>query len=1060
MSKKLFIKTFIIIIFICGLSNFASASTYLPDAIGGRNIILGPEGSPYIVDHLTILPGSIVRISAGTVFKFVNSSSFIDIQGILLINANADNPAYFTSIKDDTVGGDTNEDGNTTTPSVGDWGAVLVSGSIGDGHLNGVNIRYAGAPIDGISAGIINKGFKFGLSGGSISNSGYYGVYQSETSSTSESGLSGASSVVDSTISGHSIGIGVFHGEFYVSNTILSNNTEYGVYNDSSTNQVTSENNDWGDPSGPYHPILNPGGIGSRVSDYIDFEPWISTPPNESCTPGTEGCNSSVLFFPGFEGTRLYELGDTGSVYCGPGITGDDCKHDEELWLSRSSENHERLSLNTNGESMNEIYTFNDTQKLEGDGDELGILDDAYSVNIYQSFLHDLKDWKNENLIEDYAFIPYDWRLSLNDVITNGHLDTLGHLSYEDNAQSFSNSFILQKLQSLQESSRTGKVTIVAHSNGGLVAKALVQKLKDGNNPLYEKIDKIILVATPQIGTPEGLVALLHGIDLGPLGMIMSTERTRQLAENMPGVYNLLPSASYFTTFEPQYATDKIISFPDEPFFEPQTSQYGLFVSNATELENFVLGTDGRTKPTYYDTDNPNIGNGNLYNQAKSVHEILDTWTPHPDTKVIQVAGWGEETLAGIKYKEIFTLNCPPGVYSGLGCVPGTKMSFNKREVVDGDATVVVPSALWMSETNPNVERWYVDLFRLNSSNTPILGVDREHKDILEVPNLRNFIKAQVQNIGFVDSESIILDSNANLVSNENRLHFALHSPLTLGITDTTTGKYTGLDPLTGEVKNEIPDVNYEQIGEVQFLSVPAGVPYTLVMQGYEQGSFALDVEKQVGNDVLGVTSFQGIPSGIDTIATMDIPIDFRVDTSELKIDNNGDNIVDKTLDATPDGVTVYDTTAPEISITFNQVTKEVGYSAIDDLPTTFTHSNISITAKDTQNNTSILNFTKFKEKPTRLKFSFNTIKRNEVNTAFPNTNVLYDWQLDKNNNLTDLDTKVMIKGVEKYIFNYKKKENITIIKTKVGNTTTTTTKQGFVSVTIKTEKDEVKVNY
>ena len=95
--------------------------------------------------------------------------------------------------------------------------------------------------------------------------------------------------------------------------------------------------------------------------------------------------------------------------------------------------------------------------------------------------------------------------------------------------------------------------------------KLLFKKLKDTNNPLYNKIDKIIFVAVPQVGTPDAFVALLHGTELGH-GFIMNKDRSRQLSENMSTIYNLLPSAGYFTTVDPAFAVDKIASFENIPF--------------------------------------------------------------------------------------------------------------------------------------------------------------------------------------------------------------------------------------------------------------------------------------------------------------------------------------------------------------------------------------------------------------------------------------------------------------------------------------------------------------
>ncbi|MFH1278033.1 MAG: right-handed parallel beta-helix repeat-containing protein [Candidatus Eisenbacteria bacterium] len=46
----------------------------------------------------------------------------------------------------------------------------------------------------------------------------------------------------------------------------------------------------WGHPSGPYHPALNPGGLGDEVSDHVLFDPWE--------TPTAVGAGEG-LFAPG-----------------------------------------------------------------------------------------------------------------------------------------------------------------------------------------------------------------------------------------------------------------------------------------------------------------------------------------------------------------------------------------------------------------------------------------------------------------------------------------------------------------------------------------------------------------------------------------------------------------------------------------------------------------------------------------------------------------------------------------------------------------------------------------
>jgi hypothetical protein len=41
---------------------------------------------------------------------------------------------------------------------------------------------------------------------------------------------------------------------------------------------INALNNWWGDASGPYHPTLNPGGLGDEVGNGVLFDPWLSLP--------------------------------------------------------------------------------------------------------------------------------------------------------------------------------------------------------------------------------------------------------------------------------------------------------------------------------------------------------------------------------------------------------------------------------------------------------------------------------------------------------------------------------------------------------------------------------------------------------------------------------------------------------------------------------------------------------------------------------------------------------------------------------------------------------------
>lgn len=682
--------------------------------------------------------------------------------------------------------------------------------------------------------------------------------------------------ITDSEITDNLYGFVVYDSVFSANKNNIHDNIFHGAFTFRDAD-LDFKNNYWGDSTGPYHVDLNPDATGDSVSDHILFEPWLpSWPPVEECV---ENCNSNVMFFPGVQGSRMY-----GDITNCDVIIPNDCP-EQQLWVSNNKILQEYMFLDEFGKSKNNVFTKNDTESVAGDGGELGVIDEALTVNIYKSFIGDLRTLKTDSVIKDYALIPYDWRLSLEDIITNGRVSG-ENLSYL-NSGDFSESFIVSELRELQRTSRTGKVTLIAHSTGGLVIKALVQKLKDTNDPLYNQIEKIIFVAVPQVGTPEATIAMLHGVPLGPFGILMPSERSREFGENMPTIYNLAPSSGYFNTVD----TDQnpILAFQDHPLLEDLISKYGNSINTKEELKDFVLGGDGRTKPSVSDTDKPNIVNEYLYSQAELTHEIIDNWQPSPNTKIIEVAGWGEETKVGLKYVIKRKL-------LGLG---REYVSHKPIVSVDGDSTVAFPSALWM-ENRENVEEWVVDLFKHNGKDF----FRDNHKNILEIQNLRNFIEYKIKNMEFNDSQSIVIRNNMSLLSTEPRLHFTLHSPLTLGISD-KEGRYTGLDPVTKEIKQEIPNVNYDMIGTVQFISAPVGIPYTLQLDGYEEGSFTLDVERQEGNNIIQENYFEMIPSSDKTLAYLDIGEDFEVMKAELQVDSDGDGTIDTIYPkvATPDPV-------------------------------------------------------------------------------------------------------------------------------------------------------------
>jgi len=101
-------------------------------------------GSPYIVTGwLQISSGITLTIEPGVIVKLTGPGNpqGIVVSGTLIADGTGSNKIVFTSICDDSYGGDTNGDGSATTPLGSDWSYIRLSAS---SIIDNCVIRYGG----------------------------------------------------------------------------------------------------------------------------------------------------------------------------------------------------------------------------------------------------------------------------------------------------------------------------------------------------------------------------------------------------------------------------------------------------------------------------------------------------------------------------------------------------------------------------------------------------------------------------------------------------------------------------------------------------------------------------------------------------------------------------------------------------------------------------------------------------------------------------------------------------------------------------------------------------
>ena len=257
----------------------SSRATYSGNVAAGNKVNgVGATGSlsvnntwgtnlPYVIEGtLTLEINTVLTLQPGVVIKLASAGKIV-VNGRLLAQGSAGYPVFFTSLKDDAIGGDTNGDGMATSPGKGDWESLRFTATASTSVLEHVYVRYGGSNS---STGAL---FFDGGAPGMVTNLTVMGALHRGLYSQNTSPYVSASSFSEN-------GYGVYNGTtsyLTIQDCNLYGNTSYGLYNANTSYTVMATNNWWGNASGPTH-ASNPGGAGDRVSDRVSFSPFAANP--------------------------------------------------------------------------------------------------------------------------------------------------------------------------------------------------------------------------------------------------------------------------------------------------------------------------------------------------------------------------------------------------------------------------------------------------------------------------------------------------------------------------------------------------------------------------------------------------------------------------------------------------------------------------------------------------------------------------------------------------------------------------------------------------------------
>lgn len=405
-------------------------------------------------------------------------------------------------------------------------------------------------------------------------------------------------------------------------------------------------------------------------------------------------------------------------------------------------------------------------------------------------------------------YFPFDWRKHYVD--TDQALDAMITLA-------------------LQRSGKE-KVILMAHSTGGVLAHNYL--LRHGT----AKVDQLITMGTPYIGSPVAARALEVGDDMGlgahfgDFGIGLHPKEGKALAQNFAGLYHLLPSSLWFT---PSPADEG----SPPPYLIRSRIQNGQVIQEPLDYAQSTAWLAGRHNASLLNDalafQNQGIGNLSLLTGQYFGQRIAST---------------GVGTPSAVEYspREICVR-----VFGRNFCLPHPELAFAKKRPF-GDDTIALRSAIG-GNLPPGDDRFYV-----------VQGVHH-----LDLPG-----NSQVQTMLYHMLNGRMcggggMPADLESIQALNGSEVALMGDAALHIFD-AAGNHAGplLDQPAG-IEDELPGVDYSLGEDSVIATVTDGGPYTVRVEGLQlDGAALLRVSHVVQDVVTEATVFASMPITGTTVAT------------------------------------------------------------------------------------------------------------------------------------------------------------------------------------------------
>lgn len=474
----------------------------------------------------------------------------------------------------------------------------------------------------------------------------------------------------------------------------------------------------------------------------------------------------------------------------------------------------------------------------------------------FQGLLDELEDNGYEEGVDLFVF-PYDWRLNI---------DYLSGRGAGDDPNTLAN-----KIYEVKNITGAEKVDIIAHSMGGILVKTYMKNFSTSS------IDIFIDIATPHHGSVDAAKILNYGDNIRI--PVLNHLKIQDISQNMPSIYQLLPSQAYF---------------------DPNNQDYNSYIADIYDIDgNSITGN-----LSYQESLNFLVNQGRnaqLIIKNNELHSRIDGFE---FANSYNIVGLGEPTIG-----KIYTLN-----EKGDGTFEYALKQIN------GDGTVPLRSAEAFSD---NI------IYVSDATHPYIPSTDGVPELVVSILN------NDIDNFDYSVHKNISLDKEDFQFSGRS---VSYHCPIDLHIYD-PEGNHVGPDE-NGNIEMNIPGVKYDIIGDNSFAFLPDGREYIVKGEAREPGLFNARIETIENSQYVEKVYFSDL--SMDSTST-EVEFDIIDNQEEyiINIDQDGDGTLDQEIEPSSilKGEEMSDFAKPETTISISGTegndnyyisTTTIAFTAID----------------------------------------------------------------------------------------------------------------------------------